>query len=726
MKVRKSIIIYGLLSVIITILCLNLIDKSVNDTNFISVLENNTTTVDYDVALDSFYSSLDDPNKNLLETNKFNCSKYGCVGSSLYNIGFLSDYEYENIGGDRSYLFNYSDYFIMSNGSIKTLNGKTSGGVRPVVYLNNEVKITGSGTINDPYRISEYQDINFIAYTYNGEKTNEKYSNLIKSKVIKNINCENGTSAYYDYDENVIKFKDTHAPDYCTIDFTDGIEVNLNVVNGSISNSKRLAVNGEVSYKVNPNKGYALKGSSVSCDKEAVITLTSNGVKISNVKNAQVCKISLVKTSPFEEGTLAEKILLDNPTVISRSNFDVFNSSIDQPNTIYATNTTEDGSTVYYYSGNNSINNWVKFGKEDTEARCTYEKEEVFYDSKRITTESACTSKTVCLINHNFPAHYDYKCSGFGYTDTNKKPTWVSSKTNQDTYWRIIRTNEDGSIRLLYVGPDPETKMGYIGESQYNVSDENEKYTSELYYGYMYGTTSNFRTNTNSSTIKTYLDNWYKSNILGKGYDKYVSKTAIYCNDRTTASSNSVNVVKGASSRVNMPSYKCGSNGTGGLFESTQSIADKFSVSTSSLGNGNLSYPIGLVTADEIAFAGGQNYSTNSDGYTVNNNGKLYYFTNSKGESVIGGSKSWWTMSPSNRNTTASVNPVYMFTVTSVYVNQYTGTNYGVLSTGATYGTAKVRPVISLKACVKFKSGDGTSTNPYEVTIDDNCAKSEN
>ena len=41
-------------------------------------------------------------------------------------------------------------------------------------------------------------------------------------------------------------------------------------------------------------------------------------------------------------------------------------------------------------------------------------------------------------------------------------------------------------------------------------------------------------------------------------------------------------------------------------------------------------------------------------------------------------------------------------------------------------GREPVRPVISLKSCVKHSSGDGTSSNPYEVTIDDTCASAEN
>ena len=235
--------------------------------------------------------------------------------------------------------------------------------------------------------------------------------------------------------------------------------------------------------------------------------------------------------------TLYEKILADNPTVSTRTDFSVKNTE-NTTGTIYSTNATEDGSTVYYYSGN-TTNNWVLFG-------------------------------------------------GF--------------------YWRIIRTNEDGSVRLLYSGTSPDTTEGYIGIEEFNSS-----YNDPMNVGYMYGTTgslANNRTNTNDSTIKQTIDTWYQNNLL-TNYDKYISKTAIYCNDRSVGRgtySTSSAFHFGAFTRLatnKTPTYKCGGNTSGGLFEDTQAVEDKFSASTEGGGNGKLKYPIALMTADEVAFAGG-------------------------------------------------------------------------------------------------------------------------
>lgn len=92
----------------------------------------------------------------------------------------------------------------------------------------------------------------------------------------------------------------------------------------------------------------------------------------------------------------------------------------------------------------------------------------------------------------------------------------------------------------------------------------------------------------------------------------YISKTTIYCNDRSVGygywnNDLNSNFYYWATLRLGLnrtPNYKCGANTSGGLFESTQATTDKFSVSTSGGGNGNLTYRIVLMTREEISFAG--------------------------------------------------------------------------------------------------------------------------
>ena len=108
-----------------------------------------------------------------------------------------------------------------------------------------------------------------------------------------------------------------------------------------------------------------------------------------------------------------------------------------------------------------------------------------------------------------------------------------------------------------------------------------------------------------------------------------------------------------------------------------------FTTSGSSDGNKSLTYPIGLITADEVAFAGG----------VFGANNKSYYLcTNS----------TYWTMSPY----------WYYYTAASAfYVN-----STGDLNANYVYWVVPgVRPVINLKADVQISSGNGTSASPYIV-----------
>ena len=392
--------------------------------------------------------------------------------------------------------------------------------------------------------------------------------------------------------------------------------------------------------------------------------------------------------------TLAEKMLIDNPTISERTDFSVTNTE-NTTGTIYKTNKTEDGSDVYYYSGN-TTNNWVKFGKE-TKTSCTYNGVELsyfnstsaIYKEAGTLTENECLSTNVCVYtNPDDNSKYYYvgdneaNCiSEDNYTYSNNKATFNNETSEKDIYWRIIRTNEDGSIRLLYSGTSHDTTEGYIGSSQFNSTGNDP-----MYVGYMYGTSGsleNNRTNENDSTVKIVIDTWYEKNML-TNYDKYISKTAVYCNDRSvgrgTYKTGSTWSYYGANTRLETnkaPSYKCGANANNGLFEDIQSIEDKFSASTTGGGNGQLKYPIALITADELAFAGG-NYNTSMPSpYT-------WYYTNSQGESITG-SYLWWSLSPF-LNTAASAH------VLGVYGSDDPGglnDGFGVLN------TIMVRPAIS-------------------------------
>ena len=272
------------------------------------------------------------------------------------------------------------------------------------------------------------------------------------------------------------------------------------------------------------------------------------------------------------------------------------------------------------------------------------------------------------------------------YFAGNATDNWVKfgkNASNKDLYWRIIRTNSDGGVRLLYHGTSTTTTDAYIGISAFNTI-----YNNPMYVGYMYGTSGslvNNRTNANNSTIKTTIDNWYKDN-LNTNYGKYISTTAVYCNDRSVTNgtySTSSSFDYAAYTRLvdnKTPSYDCAT------------AEDKFTAD-SSTGNGKLTYPIALMTADEVSFAGGL-WATNAPTW--------YYYNSANGSST--GLTWWWLLSPGNWNGSHA----YVFRV-------YGSSNPGYLLNNNVNSANGVRPAVSLKSCVKTSGGDGSASAPYTI-----------
>jgi len=627
-----------------------------------------TTLLDLNTGLTSFYDSLEGKDNIVFKTNKFNCVKNNCSTSSFNNIGIITTSEYETIGGNSSYLSKISPFFGLEGSTLKNITNEgindTSDSVtsilRPSIYLQSDVKVTGSGTASDPYVVSQSSDINLVAYTLNSEATDKTYSWLLQNKVVNSVKCEKGTNASWDLATSSIKLTNVQVPDYCTIDFKDGYIVTLKANNGKITTANPLSIgyNGSVSFTVTPNTDYIIAGSTVSCGGGASATISSSGVvSVTGVKATQTCTVDMAP----DKLTLYAQLLQDNKTLLARSSFDsVFTE--ENTGTLYKAsgNETEDGSDVYYFAGK-AQNNWVKFGKD---------------------------------------------------------------QDNADLYWRIIRTNEDGSVRLLYVGPDPATTSAFIkvdGTLMSGGSNTtgmyNNNYNNTMYVGYMYGSTGSLASNrgyTTSAPIKQKTDEWYsktlniKTDAKGNTYDSYVSRTAIYCNDRAgdgwTASGTMYYAARKRLVDAKSPSYKCGNNASRSLFGDAN-VADKFSVSTSKGGNGKLQYPIAQITADEIAYAGG----------VYGNNAPAWYYYNSANGSAVG-SDYWWTMSPysffgGNARVFfvyGSFNPVYL---------------------GNTFVSSSdpgVRPVVSLKSCALVSEGNGSSNTPYIIEINSTCASSEN
>ncbi len=391
---------------------------------------------------------------------------------------------------------------------------------------------------------------------------------------------------------------------------------------------------------------------------------------------------------------LTDKLMADNPTIGTRTTFTAFTET--NTGTLYkateqiGTNPVKD---VYYFAGD-AKNNWVKFGKT-TESSCTYNNSEVFYVDlssgtmviRKPYNQEECLSSNVCTLNElKGVGVTDNICTGKGGTLTGEKATWNGTTTN-DIYWRIIRTNADGSIKLLYAGTSPDSDKAYVGASAFNTTSNDP-----MYVGYKYGTSGsleNNRTNDNDSTIKTYIDNWYKNNLTA--YTKYLSNDAVYCNDRNLASgeiySTTSNFDYASVERLGgdtiSPTYNC------------TNMSDAFSVNNTSA---KLDYPIGLMSIDELSYAGGQAFTTLDAPYA-------WYYTNANGESSYG-SVAFWALSPFFWNGARS-------RVWRVNGSDSPG-DLGYLDVDL---TDAVRPSVSLSSCNLISRGDGSANNPYTVYI---------
>ena len=264
----------------------------------ISQSTTSTSTSTLTTDLTSFYNTLEDKEVLVQETNKFNCFTNTCAESTYSNIGLLTDYEYNQIGGVNSYLATTEKYYINSSSGIKEVtssgitNPSNTSGLKPTIYLQTGVQVTGSGTASDPYIISPASDINLVAYTLNGEATNKTYAELLKTNVVKNVTCKNGTTATWDNTDFSIKLKNIHTPDYCTIDFGDGYSVSLTATNGTVSPSNiTVGYNGTATFTVKPNSGYKLELETNNCGG----TLSGNTYTISNITSAKSCSITFKK-----------------------------------------------------------------------------------------------------------------------------------------------------------------------------------------------------------------------------------------------------------------------------------------------------------------------------------------------------------------------------------------------------------------------------------------------
>ena len=513
--------------------------------------------------------------------------------------------------------------------------------------------------------------------------------------------------------------------------------LNLEMLEGTTLNSNYLAVlvnNKDIKLLSSYNTAATVvKGSTESRTLDTG-TLTPNGSKdysislwmdksvtLSDDAQNKVFKSKVVVDAVATE-TAMDKIIasVDTtgkcPTINSDGTVNVTKAEATDG---YVCSASDAYGTSYYYRGN-VTNNYVKFADKywriiringDGTVRVIYDGTSAHVNGEKSTDRQIGTSafneywKKDNVQETTNSGVYDDN-AGVGYMYGNRDAIVEATEhyastsfKNTSTYYIAKEYTYDATTDIFTL-KDPIAVLGsamtsdYVGYYTFGTTSatRSDSYVYKIFgvtagdssasvkYGYVrYGTSSKevAQTNTNDSTIKTYLDNWYKTNISGTENEQYLADN-IFCNDRSFSSSNA-----GTGAGVSKTYYSWASWHTSKTNLKCPQQNDAFTVSDTTNGNGALTYPIGLITTDEVVLAGGGRSASNNGYYLYS--GSLY-----------------WTSSPSG---------FYGIDTNAMYVDNYGSAdrNYGV---GVTSG---VRPVFNLKAEILLQ-GSGTATDPYRIS----------
>ena len=372
--------------------------------------------------------------------------------------------------------------------------------------------------------------------------------------------------------------------------------------------------------------------------------------------------------------------------------------------------TTEDEYPIYYYRGAITSNNalfagfcWkivrttetggtklIYNGLPDENGKCS-----------NTGTNSQLAQESVFNSRRNSPAYYGYMYGKVYVTNT--------AQTDSSYLYGNSFVYQDGSYTLK------DTQSGVDPTHHYTCLNDSGQCSQVYYVYFVSGDTvyniilsdgnsgkdawNQMQNNTNDSVVKTAVDNWFKNIFstyftnLNKNYNDYLEDT-VWCNDR------SINMLGNESNKVGSgwdPDSGTISNylwfsAYGRITTGTPRLDcpnknDAFTVNDIKNGNGSLTYPVGLLTADEVSLAGGGGKTWSSD--------KNYYLYSGK---------YWWIMSPYyyGDGTFYDIN-----IVSDGYCSRpYISSEYGV------------RPSISIKPNVKMNSGDGSEASPYEFVVE--------
>ena len=300
------------------------------------------------------------------------------------------------------------------------------------------------------------------------------------------------------------------------------------------------------------------------------------------------------------------------------------------------------------------------------------------FSSEEVISKETVYANFTVLTKYYFADSYEYDATNKVYklkmSDTSKEMAYGTMNEMKDKFseypYTCVSTSSISACQVL------------IKVNRVNANNENQIYVN--YISYPSVTYEGIKANTTDSDVKKIIDAWYKTNIVDKNLSSYIADN-YFCNERSLASTNFGDGHNLVPTTIFSP-YKRLYADTNKVANLTCENIDKFSVS-SNIGNGKLTYPIALLTADEIALAGGRYSYKNENFYLRTNN-------------------YWFTMTPSYFDQHFAYAYVWYLTTTgNMYYLSYVGSTYGI------------RPVINLKSETLISQGDGTIDNPFQITL---------
>ncbi len=304
-----------------------------------------------------------------------------------------------------------------------------------------------------------------------------------------------------------------------------------------------------------------------------------------------------------------------------------------------------------------------------------------YYVCKDDVSSDTCTVENMSNITSSYNA--SISCLSIAKIKYGNSFTY-DKKENKYTLKETIETNDLNTIE------------GGLTKYHYTCLSVDDTCTDINYVFYQYGNSIDYITisdgkgieealveilsNDIDSTIKDYIENdWYSNNM--EEYEQYLEDT-VWCagksleHDKITSGLNPNG--DQMPSTIYFDTYYRWNDGTPSLkCSNNEALTVK---------NKGVTKPVGLITADEVMYAGGA-YNSNND---------YYLYTGQE----------YWTMSPNRFTLNGGSSEYFHVYLNGCLLGRYDSALYGV------------RPMISLKSGITYSDGDGTKENPYVILTD--------